>query len=172
MSVKDSVTVLVQPIIEGLGFELVEVTYKKQHDAMHLTIYIDSDKQGGVSLDDTELVANAIDAPLDELDPTQGAPFVLNVSSPGLDRPLKTEKDFLKKVGTEIEVSLYKAIDGEKKLVGILASYADGRIVLSMEKGELTIETKASSRSTSKKPRNSCRRTNSSGTTSPSSRPI
>lgn len=142
MSVKDSVTVLVQPIIEGLGFELVEVTYKKQHDAMHLTIYIDSDKQGGVSLDDTELVANAIDAPLDELDPTQGAPFVLNVSSPGLDRPLKTEKDFLKKVGTEIEVSLYKAIDGEKKLVGILASYADGRIVLSMEKGELTIETK------------------------------
>ena len=105
MSVKDSVTALVQPIIEGLGYELIEVTYKKQHDAMHLTIFIDSDKAGGVSLDDTEIVANAIDAPIDELDPTQGEPYVLNVSSPGLDRPLKTEKDYLKKVGTEVELS-------------------------------------------------------------------
>ena len=101
MSVKESVTELVLPILEGLGYELVEVTYKKQHDAMHLTIYIDTDKAGGVSLDDTEIVANAIDGPLDELDPTDGAPFVLNVSSPGLDRPLKTEKDFLKKIGTD-----------------------------------------------------------------------
>ena len=53
MSVKESVTELVLPILEGLGYELVEVTYKKQHDAMHLTIYIDTDKSGGVSLDDT-----------------------------------------------------------------------------------------------------------------------
>jgi len=142
MSVKDAVTELVLPIIEGLGYELVEVTYKKQHDAMHLTIFIDSDKVGGVSLDDTEIVANAIDAPLDALDPTQGAPFVLNVSSPGLDRPLKTEKDYLKKIGAEIEVSLYKALDGEKKLIGTLSAFADGKIVLLTEKGERTIETK------------------------------
>ena len=142
MSVKDSVTALVQPIIEGLGYELVEVTYKKQHDAMHLTIFIDSDKAGGVSLDDTEIVANAIDAPIDELDPTQGEPYVLNVSSPGLDRPLKTEKDYLKKVGTEVELSLYKSIDGEKKFVGTLSSYNEGKVVLRTEKGEITVETK------------------------------
>ena len=141
MSVKDSVAALVQPIIEGLGYELVEVTYKKQHDAMHLTIFIDSDK-GGVSLDDTEIVANAIDAPIDELDPTQGEPYVLNVSSPGLDRPLKTEKDYLKKVGTEVELSLYKSIDGEKKFVGTLSSYNEGKVVLLTEKGEITVETK------------------------------
>ena len=142
MSVKDSVTALVQPIIEGLGYELVEVTYKKQHDAMHLTIFIDTDKVGGVSLDDTEIVANAIDAPLDALDPTQGAPFVLNVSSPGLDRPLKTEKDYLKKLGTEIELSLYKAVNGEKKLLGILSAYSDEKVVLRTEKGEITLDTK------------------------------
>ncbi|MBQ7712463.1 MAG: ribosome maturation factor RimP [Clostridia bacterium] len=142
MSVKDSVAALVQPIIEGLGYELVEVTYKKQHDAMHLTIFIDSDKAGGVSLDDTEIVANAIDAPIDELDPTQGEPYVLNVSSPGLDRPLKTEKDYLKKVGTEVELSLYKSIDGEKKFVGTLSSYNEGKVVLLTEKGEITVETK------------------------------
>lgn len=142
MSVKDSVTELVAPIIEGLGYELVEVTYKKQHDAMHLTIFIDTDKVGGISLDDTEIVANAIDAPIDALDPTQGAPYVLNVSSPGLDRPLKTDKDYLKKVGTEIEVSLYKALNGEKKLVGTLSAYEEGKVVLSTEKGALTIDTK------------------------------
>ena len=142
MSVKDSVTELVRPILEKLGYELVEVTYKKQHDAMHLTIYIDSDKEGGVSLDDTEIVANAIDAPLDELDPTAGAPFVLNVSSPGLDRPLKTDRDYQKKIGTEIEVSLYKAISGEKKWIGTLKGYEEGIVTLETKSGEIKLETK------------------------------
>ena len=142
MSVKEQVESLVEPIITGLGYELVEVTYKKVHDTMHLTIYIDSDKQGGVSLDDTEIVANAIDAPLDEADPTAGAPFVLNVSSPGLDRPLKTERDYLKKIGTDIEVSLYKPLSGTKKAVGRLTAYDNGVITLETESGVLTIETK------------------------------
>ena len=143
MSVKESVTELVLPIIEGLGYELVEVTYLKQHDAMHLTIYIDCDREGGVSLDDTEIVANAIDKPLDDLDPTAGEPFVLNVSSPGLDRPLKTERDYLKKVGTDIEVSLYAPISGKKKHIGKLLSYVSGVISLGTDSGELTIETKS-----------------------------
>ena len=142
MSVKERVEELVQPILNGLGYELVEVTYQKQHDAMHLTIYIDTDKPGGVSLDDTELVANAIDKPLDELDPPAGEPFVLNVSSPGLDRPLKTERDYLKKIGTEIEVALYAPISGAKKHVGKLLSYENGVISLETKAGELKIETK------------------------------
>lgn len=142
MSVKESVTKLVLPILEGLGYELVEVTYQKQHDAMYLTVYIDSEKPGGVSLDDTEIVANAIDKPLDDLDPTAGEPFVLNVSSPGLDRPLKSERDYLKKIGTEIEVSLYKPLSGSKKHVGTLLGYQNGAISLETPSGELTIETK------------------------------
>ena len=143
MSVKERVEELVLPILEGLGYELVEVTYQKQHDAMHLTIYIDSDKEGGVSLDDTEIVANAIDKPLDELDPTAGEPFVLNVSSPGLDRPLKTERDYIKKIGTDVEVSLYAPIAGSKKHVGKLLAYQNGTISLRTESGELQIETKS-----------------------------
>lgn len=142
MSIKDRVEELVLPILNDLGYELVEVTYQKQHDAMHLTIYIDSDKEGGVSLDDTEIVANAIDKPLDDLDPTAGAPFVLNVSSPGLDRPLKTERDYLKKIGTEIEVSLYSPLAGAKKHIGKLLSYENGMISLETKSGELRIETK------------------------------
>ena len=142
MSVKERVEELVLPIVEGLGYELVEVTYQKQHDAMHLTIFIDSDKEGGVSLDDTEIVANAIDAPLEELDPTAGASYVLNVSSPGLDRPLKTERDYQKKVGSEIEISLYKPLAGAKKHIGKLLGYENGVISLQTKEGELTIETK------------------------------
>ena len=142
MSVKEKVEELVTPILEKMGYELVEVTYQKQHDAMHLTIYIDTDKEGGISLDDTEAVANAIDAPLDELDPTDGAAYVLNVSSPGLDRPLKTEHDYLKKIGTEIEISLYKPVSGSKKHVGKLTAYENGTISLETKNGELKIETK------------------------------
>ena len=142
MSVKERVEELVLPILTNLGYELVEVTYQKQHDAMHLTIFIDTEKEGGISLDDTEIVANAIDQPLDDLDPTAGEPFVLNVSSPGLDRPLKTERDYLKKVGTEIEVALYAPISGSKKHVGKLLSYENGVISLETKDGELKIETK------------------------------
>ena len=142
MSVKERVEELVLPILNSLGYELVEVAYQKQHDAMHLTIYIDSEKPGGVSLDDTELVANAIDKPLDDLDPTAGEPFVLNVSSPGLDRPLKTERDYQKKIGQEIEVTLYAPLLGSKKHVGKLTSYENGVISLETKAGELKIETK------------------------------
>ena len=142
MSVKESVTELITPILERLGYELVEVTYKKEHDSMALTVYIDTDKEGGISLDDTEIVANAIDAPLDELDPTSGAPYVLNVSSPGLDRPLKTEKDYTKKIGTEIEVSLYAPIAGKKKYIGVLTAYGNETISLHTEGSDLEISLK------------------------------
>lgn len=142
MSVKDSVTELIAPIISDLGYELVEVTYKKEHDAMTLTVYIDTEKEGGISLDDTEIVATAIDEPLDRLDPTAGAPYVLNVSSPGLDRPLKTEKDYRKKIGTEIEVSLYAAIDGKKKYVGVLTAFTIETISLHTKEGDLEISMK------------------------------
>ncbi len=142
MSVKESVSELVEPILTSLGYELVEVTYKKQHDSMHLTVFIDTDKPGGISLDDTEIVANAIDQPIDELDPTAGAPYVLNVSSPGLDRPLKSEKDYQRKIGTEIEVSLYAPIKGLKRHVGVLKKYNDGKISLEEKEGDLEISIK------------------------------
>ena len=142
MSVKESVAELVGPILEKLGYELVEVTYKKEHDTMHLTIYIDTEKEGGVSLDDTEIVANAIDAPIDALDPTAGAPYVLNVSSPGLDRPLKTERDFMKKLNTEIEISLYAPLAGKKKFIGVLKNYQNGIISLETKEGDLEISMK------------------------------
>ncbi len=120
----NSVEALVKPVLESMNMELVEVEFKKRGDNDgSLTIYID--KEGGVSLDDCEAVHNAIDAPLDELDPTNGKPYTLNVSSPGLDRPFKTLRDYRKHVGEEIEISLYKPVDGKKKFEAVLKGVDD-----------------------------------------------
>ena len=122
--ITDCVKELVEKIIEANGMELVDVEYKKLYGQDTLIIYIDKD--GGVDLNDCELIHNAIDAPLDELDPTNGAPYNLNVSSPGIDRPLKTARDFAKKIGLEMEVSLYKPIleiGKIKKFNAILLGY-------------------------------------------------
>lgn len=120
----DLVEALVKPVLESMNMELVEVEFKKRGDNDgSLTIYIDKD--GGVSLDDCEAVHNAIDAPLDELDPTNGKPYTLNVSSPGLDRPFKTLRDYRKHVGEEIEISLYKPVEGKKKFEAVLEDVDD-----------------------------------------------
>ncbi len=121
----DSVQQLIQPILDSMNIELVEVEFKKRgENDGSLTVYIDKD--GGVSLDDCEAVHNAIDAPLDELDPTSGKPYTLNVSSPGLDRPFKTLRDYRKHLGEEIEISLYKPVEGNKKFEAVLEDVDDG----------------------------------------------
>ena len=124
--ITESVKILVEPIVENLGMELVDVEFKKLYGQDTLIVYVD--KEGGVCLDDCENVHNAIDQPLDDLDPTLGKPYNLNVSSPGIDRPLKTAKDFNKKIGLEMEVSLFKPIEeiGKiKKFNAILIEYDD-----------------------------------------------
>lgn len=120
----ESVEALIRPILDKMNIELVEVEFKKRgENDGSLTIYIDKD--GGVSLDDCEAVHNAIDAPLDDLDPTSGKPYTLNVSSPGLDRPFKTLRDYRKHLGEEIELSLYKPVEGMKKFEAVLEDVDD-----------------------------------------------
>ena len=96
-----------------------------------LTVFID--KAGGVSLDDCEKLHNAIFEPLDELDPTFGATYTLNVSSLGADRPFKTERDFLSQKGKKVEVKLYAAVKGKKFIEGELISYDGEHIVVKMD---------------------------------------
>ena len=131
---------VVRPIVEANGVELVDVEYKKVFGTPTLTVYID--KPGGVSLDDCERVHMAIDAPLDELDPTQGQSYNLNVSSPGLDRPLKTARDFERKIGEKIEVSLYAPVDGEKKFLAVLSEVRGEEITLDDNGKTVTLQLK------------------------------
>lgn len=135
----DSVQELIQPILDKMNIELVEVEFKKRGDNDgSLTVYIDKD--GGVSLDDCEAVHNAIDAPLDELDPTAGKPYTLNVSSPGLDRPFKTLRDYRKHLGEEIEISLYKPVDGNKKFEAVLTDVDESFTQITVSLKEKTIQ--------------------------------
>ncbi len=136
----DSTAALVKPIIEANGMELVEVEYKKLYGTPTLIVYIDKD--GGVSLDDCEKIHRLIDEPLDELDPTAGAAYNLNVSSPGLDRPLKFERDYMKNIGKSIDISLYEPIGGKKKFTCTLVSYDNDNIVANVDGEQITLNIK------------------------------
>lgn len=131
--VSEQVFELVAPIAESFGLEVIEVLYEKKYDGMNLTIVIDKD--GGVTINDCEMLHRAIDAPLDELDPIECA-YTLNVSSPGIDRPLKTERDYKRNLNKKISVKLYKAVDSKKTFVGILTAYDDETFTITTEKGQ------------------------------------
>ena len=133
MAVKDTVTDLIRPLVDELGYELVEVTYKKEYGNKTLTIFIDCDKDGGVGLDDCEKVSRAVETVLDEADSTGGQAYHLNVSSPGLDRPIKTERDFNKKKGTKVEALFYAPKDGAKRIEGILVGWSEEQVTLEVK---------------------------------------
>lgn len=133
--VADQVLQLVQPIAESMNLHVLEVLYEKKFDGMNLTVIID--KEGGVSINDCEALHRAIDQPLDELDPIDVA-YTLNVSSPGLDRPLKLEWDYKRNLGKKITVKLYKPLDGKKTFNGVLDSYDENSFVLDTGSKKIT----------------------------------
>ncbi len=142
MKVKSNQEILefAQKIAQPLGIDCVEVEFKQGKNP-ELTLFID--KEGGVDLNTCELFHNAINEPLDELDPTFGLPYRLNVSSLGIDRPFKTDNDFISHIGQRVEVKLYASIKGKKFYDGILMSYDKEKITLKVdEKNTFTIELK------------------------------
>lgn len=126
----------VVPQVEQLGYYVLEVDYSKKVDGQNLTFVIDKD--GGVLIEDCEKVHRMLDTLLDEINPTDDAPYILNVESAGLDRPIKTQRDFLRNKGKEVEVKLYKKLDGKKSFVGNLMEFDDTKVVLSLEKQKQT----------------------------------
>ncbi|MDI3476846.1 MAG: ribosome maturation factor RimP [Thermoanaerobacterium sp.] len=118
---------LVAPAIEKNNFELVDVEYKKEGNNWYLRVYIDKD--GGVSLDDCQIISEYLSEKLDEVDPIENS-YILEVSSPGIDRPLKTQRDFDKFKGSLVEVSLYQPIDKKKKYEGELVGLINDKVVI------------------------------------------
>ena len=121
-----------QPIADEMQIEIVEVEFKQGREPA-LTVYIDV--EGGVDLNTCEKFHRAIDPVLDEVDPTLGAPYTLNVSSPGLDRPLKTARDFEKCLGQKVEIKLYAPMKGKKLFEATLVGH-DEHCVEVEDKGE------------------------------------
>ena len=125
---------LVKEDVESLGYELVDVEFdKKQNMDSELVIYIDKD--GGVDLDDCEKVSTAIDPLIDAKCPITD-PYVLVVSSPGIDRPFKTERDFVKHLGEKVEIKLYEKLNGKKDLTAVLKEYTPEELTLEDSKGK------------------------------------
>ena len=118
------------PIVEEYGFELVDVEYVKEGSNWYLRAYID--KPGGISVDDCEKVSRRLSDILDEKDYIEDS-YIFEVSSPGLGRPLKKEKDFQRSLGEEVEIRTYKAIDRQKEFVGILKEYDKESVTITYE---------------------------------------
>lgn len=117
--------------VSDLGYELVDVTFKKEYGTPTLTVYIW--KKGGISLDDCEKVHGAVNTLMDELNPTGDEPYNLNVSSPGLDRPIVTTRDYERNLDEEICVTLKVPFQGKKKIEGKLVSVNDSDISLEIK---------------------------------------
>ena len=124
---------ILMPIVEEYGFELVDVEYVKEGSTWYLRAYID--KPGGITIDDCETVSRRLSDILDEKDYIEDA-YVLEVSSPGLGRPLRKEKDYKRSLGEEVEIRTYRMIDKQKEFTGILRSY-DEKTVTIEEEGSL-----------------------------------
>ncbi|MCF2667089.1 MULTISPECIES: ribosome maturation factor RimP [Lachnospiraceae] len=118
------------PIVEENGFELVDVEYVKEGSTWYLRAYID--KPGGINIDDCEVVSRRLSDILDEKDYIDDA-YILEVSSPGLGRPLKKEKDFKRSLGEEVEIRTYRMIDKQKEFTGILKDYDEKTVTIEMD---------------------------------------
>ena len=123
---------LVLPLVEANNFELVDVEYVKEAGTWYLRVYID--KEGGIFINDCELVSRALSEILDKDDPIEDA-YILEVSSPGLGRPLKKEKDFKRSMGEQVDIKLYRAIDRQKDFTGALSAYDDETVTIQYEDG-------------------------------------
>ena len=120
----------ITPILERNNFELVDVEYVKEGSTWYLRAYID--KEGGITVDDCEIVAREMNEILDREDYIEDS-YVFEVSSPGLGRPLKKEKDYIRSMGKELEIRTYRSMNGSKEFYGVLTGYDDDTVTIQTE---------------------------------------
>ena len=126
-SLEKKVEDLVKPIIENLGYKVYDVMYQKEGKGNYLRIFIDSDK--GIDLNDCEKVNDSITDILDEKDYIK-AQYFFEISSPGLERNLRRDEQFLANINKKIEVHLYNSINNKKIITGILKEYTKDYLII------------------------------------------
>ena len=127
----------ITPVLEQHQFELVDVEYVKEAGSWYLRVYID--KEGGVTIDDCQAVSRAFNEILDKENYITDQ-YIFEVSSPGLTRPLKKEKDYAKSIGKLIDIKLYKAVEGLKEYTGVLKEYDKDNITIEVDDNLIKIE--------------------------------
>ena len=130
---------LLAPIVEQAGFELVDVEYVKEAGNWYLRGYVD--KEGGITVNDCEAVSRAFSDRLDEEDFIEDS-YIMEISSPGLDRPLKKEKDFARSMGKEVEIRTYRPIEKQKEFYGTLTAYDNSSVTIEEETQTRTFDGK------------------------------
>lgn len=139
MKIADLVYENIKPLFNQ-DIELVEVEYVKKNDGMHLIVYIE--KENGVSVDDCVAVSRIIDQPLEDLNPTNDEPYYLDISSYGLDKPLKYDWQFKKYQDKKVNVKLYAKLDGRKEFVAVLKQKTEDSVVLALDEENIKINLK------------------------------
>ena len=124
---------LVMPLVTENNFELVDVEYVKEAGNWYLRVYID--KEGGIMVDDCEIISRALSDKLDADDFMEDS-YILEVSSPGLGRPLKKDKDFERSLGKEVEIKLYRAVNRQKDFEGVLKNYTTEEVTIVIDEEE------------------------------------
>ncbi|MDR2611008.1 MAG: ribosome maturation factor RimP [Clostridiales Family XIII bacterium] len=127
---------ILDELLPEMGYELWNVEYVKSGGDHELIVSID--KEGGIGTDDCEAVSKRLSARLDEMDSIETR-YYLIVSSPGLDRPLLTDEHYARYTGSEVDVSLYKGVNGTKKLSGTLVGRTETELILRLADGELRL---------------------------------
>ena len=135
-SIKETVREAIEPTVTGLGYSIWDITYSKIGADYHLEITIDNDE--GINIEDCEKVHRAIDPILDECDPIETF-YYLEVSSPGVERELRTDEHIEKCIGMKVEAKLFTARDGAKSVLGILSAFSDGKVVIERDTGSVEI---------------------------------
>ncbi|MBQ9299881.1 MAG: ribosome maturation factor RimP [Clostridia bacterium] len=125
------ITAIAEKLADQMGYELIEAAYEKENTGMYLRFYLD--KEGGITLDDCEAYHRALQPKLERFDYD-----FMEVCSPGVDRPIKNQRDADRCLGMDIEVRLYKPIDGQKVYNGLFIGYRDGDITIKIGENERT----------------------------------
>ncbi|MCQ2385130.1 MAG: ribosome maturation factor RimP [Clostridia bacterium] len=134
--IAETVKQLILPTVTQLGYHVWDVTYQKIGADYHLEVTIDH--PDGISIDDCEKVHRSIDPVLDEADPIMDA-YYLDVSSPGLEREIRTEEHIAFCIGEKVEVKLFSPMDGLKHVTGVLKGYDDGKVTLLDDTGKFYV---------------------------------
>ncbi|MBE6011252.1 ribosome maturation factor RimP [Anaeropeptidivorans aminofermentans] len=137
MAIKDVVSIIknsILPIFENNGYELYDIEFVKEGPNWYLRIY--ADKEGGITIDDCELISKETSAILDKNDPIEQA-YILEVSSPGIDRPLKKPEDYEKYKGEIVDIKLYKSVDKVKAFQGKLLGLEEETVTIEDEDGKV-----------------------------------
>lgn len=138
-SIEEAVHKMVKGVISGTELELIDIEYVKEGPFKYLRVFLD--KPGGITVDDTADVSRVLNKKLDEADLIKEQYF-MEVSSPGIERPFKTDADYKKNIGEKIEAKLYKSISGKKSVVGILEEKDSDKIVINSDGENFTVELK------------------------------